>query len=432
MKLPTKLLLVASTALLAATASARDDGTVDYRVAKGDTLYQLAQDYFSDRSGFVRVQRINRIRNPRELQPNRLIKIPRDLLRYEPVDVRVIAFNGPVTIAGAGEEGLPTLGMVLREGAVVSTGMKGFVSLAGHENSRISLPSNSRVRIDGARRYLIDNSVDFDLKVLEGRGEVVAPKLKSNERYRVGTPVAATAVRGTQFRVSFDPTAEIAATEVTEGTVTVANDVTDIAAEAGFGVSARAGAMGELEALLPSPELINAGRVQTADTVAFAIVPLDGAKAYRTQLARDAGFIEVVSETIEPDTQPNFDELDDGRYFVRSRGIAQSGLEGFSEAYSFRRKRVGVQASVANDPNADAFKFAWLPEGSGKSFHAFQLWREGQEGSLLFDEVGLEQFDLLISELDPGSYQWRVGAFQIDEGDVIKVWGEAQTLNITE
>lgn len=431
MRLTTATLLAASVAS-ASPAIARGEDTIDYRVVKGDTLYQLAQDYFANRAGYVRVQSLNRIRNPRRLQPERVIKIPRSMLRYDPVDIRVIAFSGPVSIGGSTSDGRPEVGMLLREGTVVSTGRRGFISLAGHENSRISLPSNSRVRIDGARRYLIDGSVDFDLEILEGRGEVIAPTLKTNERYRVGTPVAATAVRGTRFRVSYDPAVELAATEVTEGVVDVTAGEAGVATEAGFGISARPEGLGEVEELLPSPELIDGGKIQTSETVSFTIDPLPSAEAYRTQIARDAGFVEVVSEVIEADTQAEFEELDDGRFYVRSRGIAESGLEGLSEAYSFRRKRVGVQASVEPGPFDDAFKFAWLPEGSGRSYHAFQLWREGEDGNLLFDEVGLDQLDILISELEPGTYLWRVGAFQIDEGDVIKVWAEPQTLNITE
>ncbi len=178
--------------------------------------------------------------------------------------------------------------------------------------------------------------------------------------------------------------------------------------------------------------MIEGGKIQTADTVDFAILPLKDAQAYRTQIARDAGFIEVVSETIEPGAAASFDELDDGRYYVRARGIAQSGMEGFSEAYSFRRKRVGISASAEPGELDDAFKFAWLAEGEGKSYHTFQMWREGDEANLILDEVGLDQLSLLISELDAGKYLWRVGTFQIDEGDIIKVWGEPQTLNITE
>lgn len=432
MKTAKYLLLGAVAVMVSTTAIARDDDTIEYRVVEGDSLYKLAEAYFTKLGFYTGVQKLNSIREPRLLQPDRVIAIPREYLKYDPVDVRVQAFSGPVTISGASGDGRPSIGMVLREGAVVSTGRRGFISLAGHGNSRVSLPSNSRVRVKGARRYLIDGSVDFEIEVLQGRSEIIAPKLKNNERYRVGTPVAATAVRGTRFRVSFDPEGSVAATEVTEGVVGVSADEATVATEAGFGISAMESGLGELEELLPSPELVDATKIQTGEELSFTIVPIEEAMAYRTQLARDAGFVEVVSETIEAGTQAEFSEIEDGRYFVRSRGIAESGLEGFSEAYSFRRKRVGVSAAVETSPLVDAFKFAWLSEGSGRSYFAFQLWPEGDAQNLLFDEVGMDQQDILISELPPGNYAWRVGTFQIDEGDVIKVWAEPQILNIGE
>lgn len=47
---------------------------------------------------------------------------------------------------------------------------------------------NPRVRLDEARGYLFNDAIDFDIRVLKGRCEIVAPKLKGQERFRVGTP----------------------------------------------------------------------------------------------------------------------------------------------------------------------------------------------------------------------------------------------------
>ena len=427
-----KLLVPVATLVVASTVQAADDPTIEYRVVKGDTLYGLAKEYLVNDAAALRVQRLNAVREPRRLPVDRVLQIPRDLLRYEPVAVRVRSFSGPVTVSRDGRPVTPETGMSLAEGVEIATGRRGFVSLVAHDGSRVSLPSNSKVRLRWARRYLIDGSVDFGIEVLEGRSELTAPKLKPNERYRVGTPVAATAVRGTVFRVSFDPKTGQATTEVVEGTVDVSRGDADVSTGAGFGIAANEQGLGDLEALLPSPELVDGGKIQTDKFVNFSIAGLEEAAAYRTQLARDAGFVEVVSEDVGTETEISFEDIEDGRFYVRSRGIAESGIEGLSQAYSFRRKRVGVAATVEPGPYADAFKFAWLPEGEGQTYYAFQLWRAGQQDRPLFDEVGLDQKDILISKLGPGQYEWRVGAFQIDEGDVIKVWGAAETLNISE
>ena len=93
--------LVLAFALPAAPASANDDGPLTYRVKKGDTLYGLAKRYMRSQADARRVQRLNRVRNPRRLRINRTLRVPRRYLRYNPVVLRVGAFSGPVRITEA-------------------------------------------------------------------------------------------------------------------------------------------------------------------------------------------------------------------------------------------------------------------------------------------------------------------------------------------
>ncbi len=427
-----KRMIVGLLAVGAASVSAAPDGEISYTVKPDDTLYDLAGEFLVSRSAIPELQRLNSVRNPRLMQVGRVLKIPRRLLKYRPVNLVLQSFSGTVALSSGSRAITPRQGLALREGVQISTGRNSFVSIAGDGNSRVSIPSNSRARIVDARRYLINGQIDIQLKVLRGRGEVVAPKVDGEGRYRVGTPLAVTAVRGTDFRVGFDPDRELSLTEVVEGEVEVVAGEMEVVTAAGFGVAATGETLGENEALLPAPELVEPGRIQTEEMVTFAIAPVSGAAAYRTQLARDAGFIDVVSEVIGETNESTFETIEDGRYFVRSRGISEVGLEGLSKVYSFRRKRVGVAASVEQSALDDAFKFAWRTEGSGESTHAFQLWREENPGTLLVDEVGLTNSAILIASLEPGTYKWKVATFQIDQGDVIKVWGPVQELTVSE
>lgn len=416
----------------ASPAYAAPDGSISYSVKRGDTLYDLSREYLTGPAAIRQVQRLNRIRNPRTLRIGRVLTIPRALLKHEDVNLELQSFSGPVALSMRGRTITPQLGLKMREGLEISTGNRGFVAIGGADNSRVSIPSNSRARIVDARRYLINGKIDIQLRVLKGRGEVVAPKIDGDARYRVGTPVAVTAVRGTEFRVAYEPDSEVSLAEVVEGAVEVAVGEATTSPEAGFGVAATPGAVGSVERLLEPPVVIDAGRIQTEELVNLDIAPLDGASGYRTQIARDAGFVEVVEETLGSDTQISFAELEDGRYFVRARGVSQVGLEGLSKASTFRRKRLSAEGGVEESPLADAFKFAWRSVGSGQSYSAFQLWRDDAQDTLLVDEVGLENSAILVSNLSPAKYKWRVATFQIDEGEVIKVWGPAQELEVTE
>ena len=427
-----KLLVVGWLAALAMPVHAAPDGEITYEVKRNDTLIGLTNRYFINRAALRQVQTRNKITNPRRIPIGKRLKIPRRLLKFRDVDLVVQSFKGSVSVRQGERAITPSVGLALREGAEITTRANSFVSIGGEGNSRLSIPSNSRIRLIDARRYVINNQIDVQIRVLKGRGEVIAPKIRGEGRFRVGTPLAVTAVRGTEFRVAFEPDAEISLSEILEGQVTVAAGGEETSPAAGFGVASAGETLGEQEKLLAAPELVDGGRIQTDENVSFAINPVEGASAYRTQIARDAGFIEVITEQVTPVPLVVFEQIEDARYFVRSRPIAKSGLEGFSRTYSFRRKRAGAEAGAEPAPFADAFKFAWRAQGTGDAVYAFQLWNAASPGELLVDEVAITDSAIILSSLPAGEYRWRVATFEVDEGDVIKVWTSPQELSVSE
>ncbi len=426
------LALLLASGVAASPAFAAPDGEINYTIVAGDTLYQLSEDYLIGPTAAREIQRLNAISNPRRLQIGQEIRLPRRLLKFEPVALDLRSFTGPVSLEHNGQKTDAELGQALREGHLISTGASAFAAIAVDDATLVTIPSNSRVQIIDARRYLINNKIDVQVSVLNGRGEVRAPKIEGDARFRAGTPVAVTAVRGTEFRVAHSEDMESSFTEVVEGLVEVSQGEESVQTNAGFGVAVSATGLGANEQLLASPELVDVGRIQTEERVNFEIKELEGASGYRTQIAKDAGFVEVIDQEMSAATNASFSDLDDGRYFVRARAISQSGLEGLSEVSTFRRKRVGSEAGTEDSPIADAFKFAWRTIGEGKSYSAFQLWNAQDPSVLLVDELGLEHSAILVGNIAPGAYEWRVAVFQIDEGDTIKVWGPTQEFSVIE
>lgn len=413
-----------------APASANETDDVVYIVAPGDTLYGIAERYLVNTGSAREIQQINKVRYPRRLTIDRALLIPRQLLRHNPAELRVAAFSGPVQIAG----NAPTVGAALREGQVIETGPNGFISFSSQFGGRISLPSNTSARLIMARRYILGNTLDVDFAITRGRANATSPVLGGQDRLRMRTPLAVTAVRGTEFRVAYDAQAgEVSLTEVTEGEVRVAAAGQERDAPAGFGVSSTPAGVSEPEPLLPAPEVLNPGAVQTGATLEFALEPVGGAVGYRFQLARDAGFLDVISEQVENDEFAELPGIDNGRFFVRAQGIAVSGLEGDSESYSFVRKRLSVSASAAAAQDYDGFNFAWAPEGSERATFAFQLWLEAEPQSLLVDEMGLTVTQVTLTDLPAGKYVWRVAAVEagVDQS-LLKVWAAPQTLIVAE
>lgn len=417
-------------ALGAAPAMAEEADDLTYTIQKNDTLYAIKDRFLLDSVNVNALRDYNAVRNTRGLRINSTIRIPREMLDFTPVGITVFRLSGPVSIAGVGAE----QDQFLNEGDLIETRRNGFVTLETSEGGRISLPSNTTVRLVRARRYTLGNTLDLEFKVERGRASASSPSLEGRDRLQMRTPLAVTAVRGTDFRVAYDPeNGDLSLTEVTEGEVNVAAGGEQAAASAGFGIVSSADGVSEPRALLAAPAIIDGGAIQTGEVVEFAIEPVIAAVGYRVQLAREAGFLDVISEQRIDGEQATFTDIENDRYFVRARAIAADGLEGSSEAYSFRRKQLGVAASAGAGDDYDGFKFAWRADGEGESLFAFQLWEEGNPQTLLIDEVGLTETEVILTDLDRGRYKWRVAVAQADaEEGLLKIWGGTETLVITE
>ncbi len=431
------VLLSAAPAAAQSTVSSRQAETLDYVVRPGDTLIDLASAYMNRPLDYRRVQRENRVANPRRLSIGRTLALPVDLLRADPDEARIAGFRGAVSLNQDGVSGAPTSGQIVRESAVLSTGANAFVRLALSDGSHVVVPSNSRVRVSRLRRYAINGAVDHALTVETGRAESrVTPRTRPGG-FAIRTPVSVSAVRGTDFRVSFDEASERSATEVLEGAVAVASGEDEALAAADQGVSAAAGAV-RLLPLLPAPPLARPDAPQTQPQVVFEVQPLPGAERYRGRIAQDAGMIESFAEA---DSAPGgplaFGDMEEGAYFLRLTALSPEGLEGKATTYSFIRARNGVGGLASAMDQRDRrrfYRFRWEAEGVGEASFRFQLWREaedgGVDGPLLIDQPGLTDEAFTLSDLPPGVYSWRVQSARHRFGRLLEAWSEPQQLHI--
>ena len=431
------VLLSAAPASAQSTAAPRQAETLDYVVRPGDTLIDLASAYMHRPLDYRRVQRENRVANPRRLSIGRTLALPVDLLRADPDEARIAGFRGAVSLNQDGVSRAPTSGQIVRESAVLSTGANAFVRLALSDGSHVVVPSNSRVRVSRLRRYAINGAVDHALTVETGRAESrVTPRTRPGG-FAIRTPVSVSAVRGTDFRVSFDEASERSATEVLEGAVAVVSGEGEALAAADHGVSAASGAV-RLLPLLPAPALTRPDAPQTRPQVVFEVQPLPGAERYRGRIAQDAGMIEAFAEA---DSAPGgplvFGDMEEGAYFLRLTALSPEGLEGKATTYSFIRARNGVGGLASAMDQRDRrrfYRFRWEAEGVGEASFRFQLWREaedgGVDGPLLIDQPGLTDEAFTLSDLPPGVYSWRVQSARHRFGRLLEAWSEPQQLRI--
>jgi hypothetical protein len=417
--------------MAAAPAHAAGGDAITYEMKRGDTLISIARKYFTRESDYVVVQKANQIRDPHKIPIGSKLRIARSVLKFQESNARLVSVRGNVTLVKGGTANAASTGATLGEGITVRTGGSSFATLSLENGSRVSLPSNSDLRIVRLRRYLIDSSLDYDFDV--GRGGAkskVTPLTNANDRYVVKTPKAVSAVRGTDFQARYDEATGRDFSEVTEGGLAVdlpGGVSTALPAGNGLAVNADGGVVSE--ALLPASEFRDAGKLQNGKIVKFDLPKGDSVAATRIALGSDAGFVEQVAEGSFDGGKAEFEGIDDGNYFVRFRSVSANGIEGIPVTYGFKRRLNSVSASGGASDLGYVFK--WLGEGRGTLRFHFQLYRDKPEGTPMVDEAGLSSEQIGLSDLPAGDYYWRVASVQYLDGEVSSNWTPFEKLTVS-
>ena len=312
----------------------------------------LSTNYLTRKDDYRTIQSMNRIADPYRLPIGSTLVIPERLLKSEPVFGEVSSFRGQVNVDNQPAK----LKMQIRQGMQIETGSNAFVTVQFPDGSAISLPSQSRVRVDRLRRILLTDSLDRNFRLQAGRSRSsVTPMSNPDSNFRVTTPLSVSAVRGTDFRVGFDEGAGKAMTEVVGGTVGVAPDEekNELGVPRGYGVIGTPEGIQPPVKLLQPPELTSLARGGT-DAVVVSFKPVEGAKAYRVQLAGDLPFRDVLAESLTEELSVSFPGLGSTPFFVRLTAIATSGLEGVPGTYASGRRIDAPEGHSARDEEVPA------------------------------------------------------------------------------
>lgn len=404
-----------------------------YVVRKGDTLYEIGRLYLVRPTDYRTVARLNGVHDPRRLKVGAKLKVPTRLLRTRQVEAKVAGFRGAVTATVGGRTIPLTRGAVVTEGAVIATGPNAFLRLDLPDGTALSIPSQSRIRLGRMQAVEMTGVVRRELEVQRGRLESdVTPLQNDKDSYTVRTPMSVSAVRGTEFAVSYDEAGEQARTEVIEGLVTVSHGPSSAAISASHGaVSTSAGMAGPLP-LPPAPKVANAGRVQDEPAVRFEIEQTGDRAAYQVRLATDAGFVDVVEETEIATRTVTLEALPDGIYFLRLAAVDESGLIGMPATYAFERRLNTLdlaEPAAIRESGIRRYKFRWNVGGEGVRTYRMQLTADGS-ASPVVDESGLTMQELTVTDLPPGVYHWRVMSRTYARGSYAEKWSPPERFEI--
>ncbi len=284
-------------------------------VEPGDTLWSLAEHYLGSVLEWPRLQEWNRVESPYHLRPGTSLVV-------EEGSATVMHLDGRAWVTTPeGEQPLHP-GMRVRVGQLLETATHTFLSLQLPDDSRIVLPSSSRLilaELGGGERVRIE--------LLDGEVESRVPSREGSDgRFEVMVPGVTIGVRGTHFRVGSGKQGLV--TGVLEGRVEVLMDgqgAIDLAA----GQGGRLGQDGHFEqvVLLPPPLLVSSWR-GTEDFLETRVEPMEGAHAYRLQLAQDPQFVSIVREGVSESGEFRLPGVGEGAYHVRVTAIDALGIEG--------------------------------------------------------------------------------------------------------
>lgn len=415
-----------------------DPEQITYVFKRGDTLFSLANDYLRKWSDYVVVQRLNSIADPHQIPTGKRLRIPFYLLKYRVSQAKLSAFRGDVSISIGGRNREPVRGMIIGEDSQITTAARSFLTLQLEDGSRVSLPSNSHVRVTRLRRILLTDSIDYEISVDRGRiRSKVAPLEKKADRYRVRTPVAVSAVRGTDYRTRVDEATGTVFSETVEGEIVVATGASltkgkliSIAAGTGAATTVT-GAIATAE-LLPPPELLDPAKVQSEPELQFSIAAKNSVAGYRLIIGSDAGFVDLVAEAEAEGATLQLPAIPNGRYFAKVTAIAADGFEGMPATYAFKRQLSSLGGSA--EAGDFGYRFKWFGEGEGQRFYRLQILKDDKSSIPIIDESGLSQDSVTLSDLADGEYYWRVGVIQFsidpEDPEAIEKWTDFEKLTV--
>lgn len=401
------------------TSAAEADQHWIYAAKYGDNLWDITTRYLTGIKYWRPLQRMNKIDRPRQIPPGTHIRIPVKWSKVMLANVRIKEVHGPVKIikAESNVESEARAGDVLSQDDAVITPDGASAMLEFADGSELLLVSNSDLRLETLKAYGDGDVADSRVRLQQGQVENHAnPKKIPSTRFKITTPSAVMAIRGTNFRV--DSNEEGSHIEVTRGSISVAKDDSESVLKAGYGIVAQEGkALQAPVPLLAAPDLSAVPQVIETPAIRLNIPVQAGAVAYRVQIVEGISLTVLLHDSQYQPSRiyPDLTNLADGDYVMRVRAVDKEGLEGMESITEFTLNAHPVPpANIYPATGASIIEitpeFHWaLPDGS--SSYQLQVYAGQSETAPLIDEKKLsgERFTA-DKHLAPGEYQWRVQA----------------------
>lgn len=425
----------------ASKGSAAHDYTIisrDVIVQDGDTLISIARQHLGKTAYAPLLAGYNNLPLSASLQAGDIVRIP---IQVPPRAefAEVVFLKGTVTATRRLETGtrgtgintpmaVPVLNVTERSfnteviplsrdaqvfvGDMITTSGNGYVSIAFSSDSVINLQPDTVATIERLVCLESDDSCIIEIDTQRGRvtSDVEARDQQPVE-FRINTPYASAAVRGTVF--DMDAAGQLLV-GVTEGGVDVTAQGESVELDTGFGLTVQEGEPpGEPIELIPAPVFKRVpARMAEGDTVEWW--PFIDAANYQIQLSTDEAANETLSQFEVPsdgivlalqDTLQ--DSVNSGDYFLTVRAVDTNGLLGFTS---------NTRITLADiDPDIEPVSTRVLREGSEFIITVDEEGRpdevQGYEIQISSDEAFTDPLSLDVT--DQGTAVFRIDSDQV-------------------
>ena len=387
-----------------------------YTVRPGDNLWKITDRFLLDQSYRNRLQEYNGIPNGDDIRPGQLLNIPVPWLKVKPASATLIEIIGTVEIRRADGTTVdsPSPGDSLNAADSIITGANSSAIVEFADGSRILLDPETTVILNTISSFDQNGMIDTSFRLRGGRVESrVIPGRTPETRFRVLTPPAIAAVKGTDFNVAYQADARKTLAEVSTGLVGMNAAGVEVEVPAGFGSATNQGEVPGIPVKrLSNVDLSGLQDRVASDTVKFSWSAISGSAYYAVKLleAQSGEFVST-QKTEKPEIQ--FASLALNSYTMHIRAVDDIGLRSDVATHAFEKiplpsAPILINPADSSDHIAPEIVFSW-ESGSDDGKFNYQLTTVGDFASLLIDNKEIQQTSFKpTSPLGPGKYYWRV------------------------
>jgi len=409
-----------------------------YTTRPNDTLWDISQKYLKSVTYWERLQKHNSVDIAKNLAPGTRLRIPLKWLKIKAADATVVSITGKVELASSDSTETETLlsKHTISIGHKIITGSNASALIQFADGSTLLIQQNSQVLFDTLSSYEQTGMVDTRLRLQQGRIETsVTPMKNARSRYEITTPAAVAAVRGTQFRIAYGNEQETMASEVVEGEVSVAAEGIQQPVKKGFGTITEKGKAPQAPIkLLTKPDTSKIPTVLKYLPFTFNWPALENANQYRVQISSAEQQDGLIYESTHNSEQFILNELENGQYILRLRGVDANGLEGFNADHAFTIDTDFPVVTLTSPSDKlvtsnQTLTFEWQMEKKASSYQ-LQIATDSEFNNLIIDEISTEHSITIEDTIQEGQYLWRVTA--IDKNGNKGKYSKIRELSIKE